>query len=358
METNSVASPPETSDDAVTSSATPEWIPQGGGATSTARGGVPGWRTALERFGLPIILVVTVIVFMALPQSSSNFSTLANMRNVLANVSVSIVVALAALGPLVAGEFDFSIGLTMELSSIAFAASVTRFHTPLVLAIPLTLALAAVVGSVNGFLVAKLRLNSFIATFGMATVLTGLITLYVEGLSILVDNKALTSVGGAKSLTFGIPRIAYVVAVICLLVGYVLTQTPWGRRLQAVGSNRVGARLVGLPVDRAVFLTFISSALLSSVAGILYVAQQGAASPNVGTNYVLPAFAAVFLGSTAFRPGRFNVAGTVVAQLFVVVGSTGLVLAGLKPWVQYVFQGGVLLLALALTRGRRASRGL
>jgi ribose transport system permease protein len=312
----------------------------------------------LERLGLPIILVVTIVVFAVLPESSHDFATVANMRNVLSDVSVSIVVALAALGPLVAGEFDFSIGLTMEMSSIAFGACLTRFHLPLLLAIVITLCIAMVVGSVNGFVVARLRLNSFISTFGMATVLTGLITFYVEGLSILVNNNALNTIGGPSSLTFGIPRIAYVVAAISLIVGYILTQTPWGRQLQAVGSNRVGARLVGLPVNRTVFLTFIGSSLLSALAGILYVAQQGAASPNVGSNYVLPAFAAVFLGATAFRPGRFNVAGTLVAQIFVVVGSTGLILAGLKPWVQYVFQGGVLILALALTRRRRASRGL
>jgi Ribose/xylose/arabinose/galactoside ABC-type transport systems, permease components len=304
------------------------------------------------------LLVVTIVVFAVLPQSTNTFATVENFRNVLSDVSVSIVVALAALGPLVSGEFDFSIGLTMEMSSIAFAACLTRFHLPLAAAIVITLAIAAVVGSVNGFVVAKLRLNSFIVTFGMATVLTGLITFYVEGLSILVNNMTLTDVGGAQALTVGIPRIAFVVAVICLIVGYILTQTPWGRQLQAVGSNRVGARLVGLPVDRTVFLTFVGSSVIASVAGMLYVAQQGAASPNVGANYVLPAFAAVFLGSTAFRPGRFNVAGTIVAQLFVIVGSTGLVLAGLKPWVQYVFQGAVLIFALALTRTRRTARSL
>jgi ribose transport system permease protein len=313
------------------------------------------WLDVGERFGLPILLVLTIVVFAVLPQSSANFASVANTRNILADVSVSIVVALAALGPLVSGEFDFSIGLIMEFSSIAFAACVTRYHLPLLVAVLITLALACVVGSLNGSLVAKLGLNSFIVTFGMSTILVGAITWYLEGLSILVDNHTLSSIGGSDALTLGIPRIAFVVAVITLIVAYILGQTPWGRQVQAVGNNRVGARLVGLPVDRTVFLTFVGSAVLSAVAGMLYVAQQGAASPNVGANYVLPAFAAVFLGSTAFRPGRFNVAGTVVAQLFVLIGSTGLVLAGLKPWVQYVFQGGVLILALAATRMRRSS---
>jgi ribose/xylose/arabinose/galactoside ABC-type transport system permease subunit len=310
-----------------------------------------------ERFGLPALLVVTIVFFAVLPQSRANFATLADLRNLLADAAVPVVIALAALIPLIAGEFDFSIGLTMELSTIAGAGALTRFHLPLVVAILITLCVGLAIGSVNGFLVARLRLNSFITTFAMATIVTGVITLYVEGQSILVSNSTLISLGATRSVWLGVPRITFVVLAVCLVVAFVLSQTPAGRYIYALGSNRNAARLVGLRVPRLTFGVFLASGLLASTAAVLYISQQGAATPNTGAGYLLPAFAAVFLGSTAFQRGRFNVLGTIVAEIFVLVGSTGLVLAGLQPWVQDVFQGVTLVIALAISRSVRQRRG-
>lgn len=310
-----------------------------------------------ERFGLPILLLATIVFFTLLPQSRADFASVSNVRNLLADAAVPVVIALAALIPLIAGEFDFSIGLTMELSTIGCAAALTRFHLPLAVAIVVTLCIGLAIGAVNGFLVARLRLNSFITTFAMSTIVSGIITLYVEGQSILVSNNTLITLGATRSVWLGVPRITFVVLAICLIVAFILSQTPAGRYVYALGSNRNAARLVGLRVPRLVFGVFLASGLLASIAAVLYVSQQGAATPNTGAGYLLPAFAAVFLGSTAFQRGRFNVLGTIVAELFVLVGSTGLVLAGLQPWVQDVFQGVTLIIALAISRSVRQRRG-
>jgi ribose transport system permease protein len=318
------------------------------------RGGVLGIGT-LERTALLILLIAMCVLFSVLPQSRSDFASLSDMRNIAVDVVVGGVLALAAIIPLVAGEFDFSIGLTLEFSAMITAGFMIRLHLPLPVAILAGLGVGLGIGIVNGYLVAYRKLNSFIITFAVATIVTGLIELYASGNSILVPSDALTSFGLTSALWLGIPRSLYAFALVAIIVWYVLDHTPIGRYWHAAGSNRSAATLVGLPVRRLVFLSFVASGVLASVAGILYLSQQGSATPNVGQGYVLPAYAAVFLGATVFKIGRFNVWGTVLAVFFVQIGSTGLVFAGLAPWVQSVFQGAVLVVALGITRviGRR-----
>lgn len=320
-----------------------------------ARRGASRGVATLERTALLILLIAICVLFSALPRSSANFASMADLRNIAADVVVGGVLALAAIIPLVAGEFDFSIGLTLEFSAMITAGFVVRLHQPLPVAILAGLGTGLLIGIINGYLVAFRKLNSFIITFAVATIVTGLIELYAAGNSILVSTDALTSFGLTSSLWLGIPRSLYAFALVALIVWYVLDHTPVGRYWHATGGNRAAATLVGLPVRGLVFLSFVASGLLASAAGILYLAQQGSATPNVGQGYVLPAYAAVFLGATVFKIGQFNVWGTVVAVFFVAIGSTGLVFAGLAPWVQSVFQGAVLIIALGVTRviGRR-----
>ncbi|HEY3877071.1 MAG TPA: ABC transporter permease [Trebonia sp.] len=324
------------------------------GGRAASRPGRRGVAT-LERTALLILLVAICVLFSVLPQSRTNFASMSDVRNIAADVVVGGVLALAAIVPLIAGEFDFSIGLTLEFTAMITAGFVVRLHQPLAVAIVAGLAVGLVIGIVNGYLVAYRKLNSFIITFAVATIVTGLIELYANGSSILVSSDPLTSFGLTSALWLGIPRSLYAFVLVALIAWYVLDHTPVGRYWHAAGSNRAAATLVGLPVRRLVFLSFVASGVLASAAGILYLSQQGSASPNVGQGYVLPAYAAVFLGATVFKIGRFNVWGTVVAVFFVAIGSTGLVFAGLQPWVQSVFQGAVLIIALSITRviGRR-----
>jgi ribose transport system permease protein len=319
------------------------------------RGGGLRGVGSLERTALLLLLIVMCVIFSALPQSRSDFASLSDVRNIAADVVVGGVLALAAIIPLIAGEFDFSIGLTLEFSAMITAGFMVRLHQPMPVAILAGLGTGLLIGIVNGYLVAYRKLNSFIITFAIATIVTGLIELYASGNSILVPSDALTTFGLTSALWLGIPRSLYAFALVALIVWYVLDHTPIGRYWHAAGSNRSAATLVGLPVRRLVFLSFVASGLLASVAGILYLSQQGSATPNVGQGYVLPAYAAVFLGATVFKIGRFNVWGTVLSVFFVAIGSTGLVFAGLAPWVQSVFQGAVLVVALSITGviGRR-----
>lgn len=306
-------------------------------------------RRALTRYGLCVLFLLVFALFSTLPMTSGNFFSISNFQSLAADQAVIAVLAFAAVIPLIVGEFDFSLGLGLELSALFTAGVFVHHHWPLWLALLLGVFVGAVMGLINGFLVSVVGLNSFITTLGISTVAAGISQYYSEGSSTIVDNTFLTDIGSTSSQWLGIPRIVFVVAVLALALWFVLGRTVFGRSLYATGSNRSAAHLVGLPTRRLVMLAFVLGGALAGAAGLLYLARQGSASPTIGNGYILPAYAAAFLSTAAFQPGRFNINGVVVAVLFVAIGSVGLLFAGLPPWVQQVFQGGALVIALIST---------
>jgi ribose transport system permease protein len=335
--------------DASETSSTPP--PAAPPATQAAR------RRSLSRFTLPSLLVLIIVVFSLLPATSVSFPTSANVDAVVASNSVLAVCALALLCPLIAGQFDLSVGANVGLASIAVAALLGHgVATPL--AILGGVVIASAVGAVNGFLVARLGVSSFIVTLGMTTVISGGVLAYTDGQSLLEGiPTSMTSLSSER--LFGVPRVATVVLVVAVAVWYLLTYTPFGRSLRAVGSNESAARLVGFNVRRVTFSAFVISGFLCGVGGALLVAQAGGANPQAGPGYLLPSFAAAFLGATVSRTNGFNVGGTIIAVLFVAVSVSGLVLGGVQPWVEQVFQGSVLILAVTIsTVARRRHEGI
>ncbi|UPO76964.1 ABC transporter permease [Arthrobacter sp. Helios] len=333
------------------------------GASGAAPGTLPGRRkpartplgAQLERFALPLLLVLIIAFFGVFPASSAVFLSTANVSVVLANQSVVTLVAIALIFPLVAGHFDFSVGGIAVMSSVVTAASMAHFALPLWLSCLLGVAAAALVGAVNGLLVARFRMNAFVSTLGMATLLGGLIQWYTGGLAIIGVDPAFTTFGSSTWL--GLPRVVFVVAVLVFLAWYLLTHTPFGRSLYAIGSNNRAAVLVGLPLRRYTQTAFILSGTLAGLAGVILAARTGGANADNGTYLLFPALAAVFLGATAILPGRFNVVGTVFGVLFVAVSVSGLTLSGAANWVDQVFNGVALLVAVGLSSylGRRRS---
>jgi ribose transport system permease protein len=215
------------------------------------------------------------------------------------------------------------------------------------------LVVALLAGSLNAFLVAKLRLNGFIATLGTYTLLGGLLELYTNGTSIFGIPSSFGNWGSESWLE--IPRPFWLLMVVAIVIWYVLLHTPPGRQLEAIGSNESAARLVGIPVDRLVALSFLGSSLVAGIAGALLTSRQGGADPTVATAYLFPALAAVFLGATTIRPGRYNVWGTVIGIFTLAVAINGFTFLGAQAWVTQVFNGGALVVAVATSTlmGRR-----
>jgi ribose transport system permease protein len=159
--------------------------------------------------------------------------------------------------------------------------------------------------------------------------------------------EALTNMGSGVWL--GLPRTLFGLAVVALFTWYLLEHTPYGRYLHAVGSNPNAARLVGLDVDRIVILSFVISGAMTGFGGVLQVARQGGGNPQTGNFFLLPALSAAFLGATSIHPGRFNVPGTVVAVFFLATTVSGLSLSGVDNWVESVFNGTALAVAVGLS---------
>jgi len=309
----------------------------------------------LERAGLPILAALMFAFFAINSTSGSIFTSSANLDNILGNQAVTGLVALAMVVPLVAGYFDLSVSATTGVANVAMAAFIGTHGWPILPAM-----IAVLIGAINGFLVAKVNLNGFVVTLGTYTLLGGLVQLYTKGQ--LITNGIPSSFGawGAEDW-FGVPRPFVLLMVLAGVTWYLLSQTPFGRYLEGIGSNESAARLVGINVTRKVWASFVISGVIAAAAGILATSRAGSGSPETGTAFLFPALAAVFLGATTIRPGRYNVWGTMIGVYFVAISVSGLTLLGAEVWVQPVFNGTSLIVAVALStifarqRDRRAS---
>lgn len=301
----------------------------------------------LERFGLIVLFALIIVLFSILRPDT--FATADNFRAIVTSQSVVAVAALALIFPLMTGRFDISVGSILGICAIGCAAAMSSHGFALVPAIAFGLAMGLVIGLVNGVVVARLGVNSIIGTLGTATVMGGLITAYTQGIPVTTGlSPTLTNVGSTE--VFGIPTLFLIMLVISVIVWYLLTQTPFGRQLAAIGINQRAAELTGLRVRRLVMLSFVFSGLFAAAAGVLQVGAQGSGDPQSGgITFILPAIAAVFLGATTWTPGRFNVPGTIIALFFLSTTVSGLALLGAAPWVSDVFNGTAIVVAIALS---------
>jgi ribose transport system permease protein len=313
------------------------------------------WLLNLERFALPGIFILVLLFFGLWDKTGSTFSRLANFQEVGSSQAYLGILALASIVPLVCGEFDFSVGPIAGVSQVATAATMSRFHAPLSVAILVGIAFGAFIGLNNGNVIARIGVNSLIVTLGTSGILLGLVNWYTNGQSISLGiSPSLISFGSTNWL--GIPKVCFLLLAVALLVYYLLQHTPFGRYLTSVGSNRQAARLVGLRVERLTLMAFVLSGALAGLAGVLLVARTGSANPQIGTlPDTLQALAAVFLGATCIRPGRFNVLGAMIAIYFIAFSVTGLQIAGVATWINDVFNGAALFIAVVLSTaiGRR-----
>jgi ribose transport system permease protein len=220
-------------------------------------------------------------------------------------------------------------------------------------------AVAFLVGAINGGLIVLLGIESLIVTLGMSTIITGVMLWVTDARTVTGVDPALVDMV-IRNRFLGIPFIFYYALILTFIIWYIFQFTPLGQRLLVAGRNRDVARLAGIRVGLLRWGAMVAASLIAALAGILIVGLSGSAGPSTGLDYLLPAFAAAFLGSTAIRPGRFNAWGTFVAVYFLVTGITALQLLGAKTFVQYLFYGTALILAVALSqhiKRRRLKQG-
>ena len=307
----------------------------------------------LEQFGLIIVWVLLIAVFGYLRPET--FLTWPNFSTILGSQAVLVVVTLGLLIPLTANDFDLSIAFTMTLSSMLVAVLNVNYEIGIGWAVIAALALGVAIGLINGLLITIFRIHSLIFTLGTGTFLHGATLWLSDSMTISGISPSLMNAVIVDRL-FGVPLEFYYAIVLAALVWYLLEYTALGRRILFVGRGREVARLSGINTDRIRIACLVASGLFGALAGVLYAGTQGAADPVSGVTYQLPAFAAAFLGSTCIAPGRFNPWGATVAVYFLVTGITGLVFLGFSSFIQEMFYGGALVIAVTLSqlvRGRQ-----
>jgi ribose transport system permease protein len=257
-----------------------------------------------------------------------------------------VILAMAAILPLAAGEFDLSIGATLGFSAI-LSITLSNAGVQLPVVIALTVIAGLVVGAVNAGLVVGIGVNAFIATLAASTVLAGINLFITQGTLLTLDSA---SFGALTTIKVADVQIVLGYAVVASLVlYYLLEKTPFGRYLRATGMGRDAARLSGVRVNRYLAAAFVAAGGLAALGGVLLASRSGSAPPTIGPEFLLPAYAAAFLGATTIKPGYFNVWGTVVGVLLLAVGSNGLTLLGAQTWVTNVFNGVALMIAVSVS---------
>lgn len=313
------------------------------------------WRALGERYALVILVLALFALFALLPASGAVFTSPQNLRALISNQGVPLLIAVAAVFPLAAGYFDFSVGAVAATSSVVTAAALSHFAAPLPVAVLLGVLVGAIIGTLLGLLIAYAGVNPFISTLGVATLLGGAIFAYTGGLRISAGiPEDLTDIGSRDWL--GVPRVVVVAGAVALVAWWILSQSVFGRRLYAVGSNARATHLIGVDVRRTQLLAFVASGTIAGIGGVLLLARNGGATSDNGMMMLFPALTAVLLSTIVIELGRPSVPGVVVAILFIAITVSGLTLVGTPPWVNQVFNGAALLLAVAFARlaGRRA----
>jgi ribose transport system permease protein len=279
------------------------------------------------------------------------FLTSATLHSVASAQSIAAILALAVLVPLSAGIYDLSVGAVINLGAITAINLQTAHRFGIWQAIIVTVMLCASVGLVSGFIVVKLKVSSFVATLGMATIVSAIQNI-VSGQSQPLPPTSTAWSSLTQQKVFGFQVVVLYMIVLAMIVWWVLDHTPVGRYLYAIGGSAEAARLTGIDVGRWTWLSLVASATLAGVAGILYGSLSGP-SLTFGPGLLLPAFAAVFLGSTQLKPGRVNVWGTLLAIYVLATGVQGLQFVTGVRWLNQMFNGVALIAAVAFAVWRQ-----
>lgn len=311
-------------------------------------------RAILTRYATLLLLLILCAVFAAL---SNQFITARNLQNILVVQTVVSCVAFAALFPLIVGEFDLSLGyligfvvmLGAYLGGAGFGASVI---------VPAMLLAGIGVGFISGMLTVTFKISSFISTLGIGILLSG-VTLALSGGQVLFSGIPDLVLAIGQTSFLGLAISVWFTLLITLVLFYLLEQMPLGRKFYAVGGSERVAFLAGIKTKWIKVLAFTLAGLIVSIGGLFELGQSGAASASFGPDLLLPGYAAAFLGVTTYRPGYFNVPGTLVAILLLAVGFNGLNLLGAPFWMQPIFNGLVLIIAVisARSEARQLRRG-
>jgi len=304
-------------------------------------------KALLQKLG-PFIALLVVAAGLAV--MSPDFLTVANLLNVMRQVSINALIAFGMTLVILLGGIDLSVGSILALSSVFTATLISRGTDPVVATL-VGIASGAVMGAANGLVIAKGKVAPFIATLGTMTILRGLALVVSNGSPVTGINSDFFTMLGGGYVADLIPIPVIWMALMFAVIWFVLKKTVFGRHVYAVGGNEEASRLSGVSVDRVKIWVYTLSGAMSAMAGIILTSRLNSAQPTAGAGYELDAIAAVVLGGTSLTGGRGWIFGTLVGALLIGVLNNGLNLLGVSSFYQQVIKGVVILLAVLIDRG-------
>ncbi len=308
----------------------------------------------LPVYGLVILTLLLILLFSVLLPKT--FPTLLNLRAIISDKAIIALLSLGAMIPMAAGRIDLTVGYGIVLWHILAISLQTLLGIPWPMAVMIVLMLGAMTGFFNGLLVEVAKIDSFIATLGTGTVLYAIALWHTGGrqmVGVLPDGFYSLS----TTFVFGLPITGYYLIAITASMWLILEYTPVGRYLYASGANQRAAQLNGIPTRKYVIGAFMASGMMTALAGVLLASKLRIGQASVGLEFLLPALVGAFLGSTTIKPGRVNVWGTVVGVAILAVGISGIQQFGGSFWVEPLFNGVTLLIAIGIAGYAQRRKG-
>jgi len=320
----------------------------------TRLGGMARLIRLAPTYGLVILMFVLLVVFSILLPDT--FPTMLNLRAIVSDKAIIALLSLAAMIPMVSGRIDLTVGYGIVLWHILAISLQINYGFPWPVAVLIVVALGALTGVANGFLVEVAKIDSFIATLGTGTVLYALALWHTGGRQVVgVLPDGFYALNG--TFVFGLPITGFYVLALSFALWLVLDYTPAGRYLYAIGANQKAAELNGIPTRKFVVSAFIASGTLTAITGVLLASKLRIGQASVGLEFLLPALVGAFLGSTTIKPGRVNVWGTIVGVAILAIGISGIQQFGGSFWVEPMFNGATLLIAIGIAGYAQRKKG-
>ncbi len=294
--------------------------------------------------GLFMLIVIVSIL-------SPSFLSARNILNILRQTSVNAIIAAGMTFVILTGGIDLSVGSVLALSG-TFVASLLVSGQSMIVSILVATIVGGIVGFLNGFVIAKGKLQPFIATLATMTILRGLTLVFTHGKPVTLGSNKLAmefgKIGGGTMLSIPVPVI--ITILVFMVCYFILNNTKMGRYTYALGGNEEATKLSGLNTDKIKIWVYTISGILSAIAGIIITSRLYSAQPTAGTGYELDAIAAVVLGGTKLTGGKGKISGTVVGALIIGVLSNALNILDVSSYYQMMVKGVVILIAVLLDR--------
>ncbi len=306
------------------------------------------WSSVLGFMKANVPLIGLIIIVILLVILTPAFLTVLNILNVLRQASINGFQAFGLTLVIISGGIDLSVGSVVAFSGMVSALLILAGVTP-VLAIGAGLVSGTLIGVINGVLIAKGKLQPFIATLGSMLVFRGL-TLYISnGVPASKLGEGLVGFIG-RGFVFGIPTPVYLLLFVFLVIAFVLTRTVFGKRVYAIGGNKRAALLSGIDVDRNIIYIYAISGFLAALAGIVLMSRVDSAVPTAGISFELSAIAAAVIGGVSLSGGKGKASGTLIGILIIAIIINGLNLLGTSAYLQQVITGLIIIAAVIADR--------